>query len=167
MGNYSDPDAFYEARLAPPVGEARRQMAVILGAQPPVSGVGEKSIGDQVLAAKVDGSNGVGQVLLDISNRTAVLIGRSKPATVRASGVRVWAGMQAKKAWNAAAAAAFAYVAALVTTSGLQALTQQTLGWWLTGAGLVFGAFVQVYNAPNADPPADILADVNPDGSQG
>lgn len=33
-------------------GEARRQGAVLLGARPPVAGVGEKSIGDQVLDAK-------------------------------------------------------------------------------------------------------------------
>lgn len=57
-----------------------------------------------------------------------------------------WGTMQAKKAWNAAAYAATAYIAA----AGDDA-PSKPFGWWAVGVVFTVAAFIATYNAPNQD----------------
>lgn len=65
-----------------------------------------------------------------------------------------WLSMRAKKAWNAAAGAATAFVSAPIIADGASTLVDKPLGWWLGGLGVTVAAFIATYNAPNnvADP---------------
>lgn len=72
-----------------------------------------------------------------------------------------WLSMRAKKAWNAAAGAAVAFVSAPIISEGASSLADKGAGWWLGGLGVTVAAFVATYNAPNnaakADPAAPLV----------